>query len=89
MLPKYWGTQDFCYSPGVTKKKKKQPLGHVTLEAALIRALSGASEILEIFLCKCRRKAGGWINKHGLAPGLLAGLPELGLRMSSSDLSLL
>lgn len=29
------------------------------------------------------------MNKYGLAPGLLAGIPELRLRMSSSDLSLL
>lgn len=44
---------------------------------------------VETFLCECRKKAGGWINKHGFDPGLLAGIPELGLRMSSSDLSLL
>lgn len=48
-----------------------------------------ALKSVEIFLCRCRKKAGGWINKHGLAPGLLLGIPELGLRMSSSGLSLL
>ena len=44
---------------------------------------------VQVFLCRGRKKAGEWINNHGLAPGVLAGIPELGLRMSSSDLSLL
>lgn len=44
---------------------------------------------VEIFLCRCRKKAGGWMNKYGLAPGRLAGIPELKLGMSPSDLSLL
>lgn len=59
------------------------------LKANLIRALCGGSEICGDFSANARGKAGGWINKHGFAPGLLAGIPAFGLRMSSSDLSLL
>lgn len=69
-------------------------VGHVTLPAPKADLFSqglGGEPLkpVPVFLCRRRKKAGGCINKHGLAPGGLAHIPELGLRMSSSDLPLL
>lgn len=67
MPQKSLGTQDFGYSSEVTKKKKKSihPLGHVTLpalEADLIRALRGASEICGGFSLQMQEES-RWMDK--------------------------
>ena len=85
----------FVWKWPIKKKKRKAALGgsrdptSSQSRRLLIRAQCGASEICAGFSLQRQKKAGGWISKHGLAPGGLARIPELGLRMPSSTLSLL